>query len=102
LEKIGKKMDIRNIIKRPIVTEKASALKERDNKYTFVVDKDANKFQIKTAVESLFNVKVESVHTSNYGGKIKRIGKKSGYKSDWKKAIVKLGKEQEIQMIEEV
>jgi large subunit ribosomal protein L23 len=94
-------MDIRNIIKKPIVTEKAAFLKEKNNKYTFVVDKDANNFQIKQAVESLFNVKVESVHTSNYLGRSKRMGVHVGYKSDWKKAIVKLGEGQEIQMVEE-
>jgi large subunit ribosomal protein L23 len=94
-------MDIRNIIKKAIVTEKASILKEKDNKYTFMVDKDANKFQIKNAIETLFNVKVESVHTANYLGKEKRMGMHSGYRSDWKKAIVKLGKGQEIQMVEE-
>ncbi|MDR3306997.1 MAG: 50S ribosomal protein L23 [Endomicrobium sp.] len=91
-------MDIRNIIKKPIVTEKAALLKETNNKYTFVVDKDANKFQIKQAIESLFNVKVESVHTSNYLGKSKRMGSHAGYRSDWKKAIVKLGEGQEIQI----
>jgi large subunit ribosomal protein L23 len=95
-------MEIRNIIKRPIVTEKATLLKEKDNKYIFVVDRDANKFQIKQAVEFLFNVKVESVHTSNYAGKSKRVGARSGYKSDWKKAMVKLGAGQEIQRFDEV
>lgn len=94
-------MDIRNIIKKPLVTEKASIMKEKDNKYTFMVDKNANKFQIKQAIETLFKVKVESVHTSNYLGKEKRMGMHSGYKSDWKKAIVKLGKGQEIQMVDE-
>ncbi|AKL98674.1 50S ribosomal protein L23 [Endomicrobium proavitum] len=94
-------MDIRNIIKRPIVTEKAAVLKEADNKYTFVVDRNANKFQIKQAVETLFNVKVENVHTANYAGKSKRMGASSGYKNDWKKAIVKLKKGQEIQMVDE-
>jgi len=94
-------MDIRNIIKKPIVTEKASIMKEKDNKYTFMVDKDANKFQIKNAIETLFKVKVESVHTANYLGKEKRMGMHSGYRNDWKKAIVKLGKGQEIQMVEE-
>ncbi|MDR1663220.1 MAG: 50S ribosomal protein L23 [Endomicrobium sp.] len=94
---------MRNIIKKPIVTEKAAVLKERHNKYTFVVDKDANKFQIKQAVESLFNVKVKSIHTSNYLGKNKRVtGMHAGYRSDWKKAIVKLGDGQEIQMAEDV
>jgi large subunit ribosomal protein L23 len=94
-------MDIRNIIKKPIVTEKASILKEQSNKYTFMVDGDANKYQIKQAIESLFNVKVENVHTANYKGKLKRMGAHQGYKSDWKKAIVKLAKGQEIQMVEE-
>jgi large subunit ribosomal protein L23 len=94
-------MDIRNIIKRSVVTEKAALLKEMNNKYTFIVDKNANKFQIKQAVEFLFNVKVESVHTSNYLGKRKRVGIYSGYKSDWKKAVIKLGKGQEIQMVDE-
>lgn len=94
-------MDIRNIIKKPLVTEKAAVLKEKDNKYTFMVDKNANKFQIKQAIETLFKVKVESVHTANYAGKEKRMGMHSGYRSDWKKAIVKLGKGQEIQMVDE-
>jgi len=95
-------MDIRNIIKKPLVTEKASVMKEKDNKYTFMVDKQANKFQIKQAIEALFKVKVESVHTANYGGKSKRMGMHAGFKSDWKKAVVKLGKGQEIQMVDEV
>ncbi|MDR2860425.1 MAG: 50S ribosomal protein L23 [Elusimicrobiota bacterium] len=95
-------MNIRNIIKKSIETEKASIMKERDNKYTFMVDKDANKFQIKQAIEVLFDVKVENVHTSNYLGKNKRMGAHSGYRSDWKKAVVKLVKGQEIQSIEEV
>ncbi|MDR3274894.1 MAG: 50S ribosomal protein L23 [Endomicrobium sp.] len=94
-------MNIRNVIKRPIVTEKAAILKEKNNKYTFVVDKDANKFQIKQAVETLFKVKVESVHTSNYLGKSKKMGIHSGYRSDWKKAIIKLAAGQEIQMVDE-
>ena len=94
-------MDIRNIIKKPLVTEKAAMLKEKSNKYTFMVDKNANKYQIKQAVETLFKVKVESVHTANYAGKEKRMGMHSGYRSDWKKAIVKLGEGQEIQMVDE-
>ncbi|MCA6085701.1 50S ribosomal protein L23 [Candidatus Endomicrobiellum agilis] len=99
-------MDIRHIIKKPVVTEKATIMKEKNNKYTFVVDKGANKFQIKHAIEALFNVKVKSVHTSNYAGKSRRVGMHGGsglgYKSDWKKAIVKLGEGQEIQLVDEV
>jgi large subunit ribosomal protein L23 len=96
-------MDIRNIIKKPVVTERATILKEKNNKYTFVVDKNANKFQIKQAVEILFKVKVKSVHTAIYAGKSKRMGRyAAGYKSDWKKAIVKLGEKQEIQLGEDI
>ena len=94
-------MDIREIIKRPIVTEKAASIKERDNKYTFMVDKNANKYQIKRAVEELFKVDVENVRTAIYAGKLKRMGAHAGYRSDWKKAIVKLKKGQEIALSEE-
>ncbi|WP_413853815.1 50S ribosomal protein L23 [Candidatus Ruminimicrobium bovinum] len=89
-------MNIRNIIKKPLVTEKSSVLKDKENKYTFVVDKDANKHQIKQAVETMFNVKVVDVHTANYAGKAKRMGRSEGFKSDWKKAIIKLKEGQEI------
>ena len=68
----------------------------KENKYTFVVDKDANKYQIKQAIEEMFNVKVVSVHTANFGGKTKRMGMHEGRKSDWKKAIIKLKDGQEI------
>ena len=89
-------MNIRNIIKKPLVTEKASVAKEKEGKYTFVVDKDANKYQIKQAVEEMFGVDVVSVHTAIFNGKTKRMGMREGTKSDWKKAIVKLKDGQEI------
>jgi large subunit ribosomal protein L23 len=94
-------MQIRNVIKKLIETEKTSIIKLRDNKYTFMVDRMANKFQIKQAVELLFKVKVENIHTSNYLGKSKKVGMSFGYKNDWKKAIVKLVKGHEIKSIEE-
>lgn len=94
-------MEIRNIIKKPLVTEKSSVAKEQSNKYTFVVDKDANKYQIKQAVEVMFNVKVKSVHTAIFVGKTKRMGMHEGTKSDWKKAIVQLEKGQEINLVDE-
>lgn len=94
-------MEIRNIIKKPLITEKSSVAKEKEGKYTFVVDKDANKYQIKQAVETMFNVKVKSVHTAIFAGKAKRMGKSEGYKSDWKKAIIKLQKGQEISIVDE-
>lgn len=94
-------MDIRNVIKKPLITEKSSIMKEKENKYTFVVDKEANKYQIRQAVENLFNVKVKSVHTAIFAGKAKRMGKSEGYKSDWKKAVVKLQPGQEISIADE-
>lgn len=94
-------MEIRNIIKKPLITEKSSVMKEKEGKYTFVVDKDANKYQIKQAVETMFKVKVKSVHTAIFAGKAKRMGTHEGYKSDWKKAIIKLQKGQEISIVDE-
>lgn len=95
-------MDIRKIIKRPLITEKATILKEKENKYQFMVDIDATKSQIKQAVQELFKVKVEGVHTAIIPGKLRRMGAHAGYRSDWKKAIVKVQKGQEIKMVEEV
>lgn len=95
-------MDIRKIIKKPLITEKASVLREKENKYLFMVDTDASKGQIKEAIEALFKVKVENVHTAVVAGKLRRMGAHSGYRSDWKKAIVKVQKGQEIKMVEEV
>ena len=62
----------------------------QDRKYTFEVDKKANKIQIKQAIEEIFGVKVESVNTMNVLGKYKRMGANIGKRADWKKAIVKL------------
>ena len=80
----------RDIIKAPIITEKASTLKETENTYTFSVDVKANKTQIKQAIEAIFNVKVESVNTINVHPRKKRVGRYSGYTNRVKKAIVKL------------
>ncbi len=80
----------RDIIKAPIITEKASNLKETENTYTFSVDVKANKTQIKQAIEAIFNVKVESVNTINVHPRKKRVGRYSGYTNRVKKAIVKL------------
>ncbi|MBF7095990.1 50S ribosomal protein L23 [Alkalibacter mobilis] len=78
-----------DIIIKPIVTEK-SMDDMSENKYTFKVKKDANKIQIKNAVENIFGVKVEKVFTMNMNGKVKRMGKYTGRRANWKKAIVKL------------
>ncbi|HBU69797.1 MAG TPA: 50S ribosomal protein L23 [Elusimicrobia bacterium] len=95
-------MDIRKLIKKPLITEKASLLKEKDNKYVFMVEKTASKGQIKQAVEELFKVKVEGVHTAIIPGKLHRLGAHAGYRPDWKKATVKVRKGQEIKLVEEV
>jgi len=94
-------MDIRKIIKRPMVTEKSTQLREESNKYVFMVEKTATKGQIKSAVEELFKVKVEDIHTAIVPGKLRRMGAHMGYRPDWKKAIVKVQKGQEIKMVEE-
>ena len=83
------KMTSHDILKRPIITEQ-SMEGVAEKKYTFEVDKNANKIQIKKAVEEIFKVKVDKVSTINYIGKPKRMGVHSGKRADWKKAIVKL------------
>lgn len=78
-----------DIIVKPIITER-SMEDMADGKYTFQVDKNANKTEIKKAIESIFDVKVEKVNTMNMLGKVKRRGATSGRRPSWKKAIVKL------------
>jgi len=77
------------IIKAPVVTEKTNNLMS-ENVYVFKVDKKANKTEIKQAIESKFNVKIESVNTVNTNSKKRRVGKYTGYTSSYKKAYVKL------------
>ena len=77
------------IIKKPVITEN-SMDQMADRKYTFEVAKNANKIEIKKAVEEIFGVKVEKVTTMRVLGKVKRMGANSGKRPDWKKAIVKL------------
>jgi large subunit ribosomal protein L23 len=89
-----------DIVVRPIITQKSSLLKDSGNQYVFEVQRDANKIEIKKAVEKLFKVKVVSVHTSNIEGKKKKVGKSSGKRSDWKKAIVKLNPKDKITIFE--
>jgi large subunit ribosomal protein L23 len=82
-------MDPRDLIKRPIITERTSELME-ENKYVFEVDRRVNKTEIRQAVEKLFGVKVAQVYTMITPAKKKRVGKHSGYTQERKKAIVKL------------
>lgn len=89
-----------SIIKRPVVTERSTQLRERSNKVTFEVDRNANKISIKQAVESLFSVKVTDVRTMVVHGKWKRVGRNIGRRSDWKKAIVTLAEGQTIELLD--
>lgn len=82
-------MDVRDVIKRPVITERSTELMS-DKTYTFEVDRRTNKSEIKRAVEEIFGVKVTNVNTMNYKGKPKRFGRHSGYTPKRKKAIVTL------------
>jgi large subunit ribosomal protein L23 len=89
-----------DIVVRPIITEKSTLLKDTGNQYIFEVQRDANKIEIKKAVEKLFKVKVVSVNVSNMEGKKKRLGRFEGKKPDWKKAVVKLSPKDKITIFE--
>ena len=91
--------DPRDIIVRPLISER-SMLDIEQRKYTFVVDRRANKFQIRQAIEELFGVKVEKVNTMRMLGKMRRMGAFQGRRPNWKKAIVKLAPGQEIDVFE--
>jgi len=93
--------NLRDVLIRPVITEKTSALMQ-DNKYTFVVPLKTNKIEIRQAVEKIFKVKVASVHTIRVLGKTKRMGKHAGKRSDYKKAIVALAPGQSIEFFEGV
>lgn len=90
------------IIKRPILTEKATAAREAANTYTFRVDSGATKVQIRQAVESIFSVHVKSVRTVNVPSRPKRQGAFQGRRSGWKKAYVSLKTGESIAMIENI
>jgi len=91
-----------SIIRYPSITEKNTALRSSQNKYVFEVIRTATKPEIKKAVESLFNVKVVSINTMVVKGKLKRMGRYAGYRSDWKKAIVRIQAGQTIAKFGEV
>ena len=79
-----------NILRAPVISEKSSAAQQDKNTLVFKVLKDATKDEIKAAVETLFNVKVEAVRTLNFQGKVRRTARGFGKRSDWKKAYVTL------------
>jgi len=83
-------MKTQDIIQRPLVTEQGVTKKDNERSLCFAVALEANKTQVKSAVEKLFKVKVQEVRTATFEGKLRRRGRFAGYRSDWKKAYVKL------------
>jgi large subunit ribosomal protein L23 len=83
-------MTIHEVLRRPLVTEKGVTKKDEERTLCFEVAAAANKVQVRQAVEKLFKVKVEEVRTANFPGKMRRRGRFTGYRPDWKKAYVRL------------
>lgn len=92
-------MEARDILIKPIITEKTTALME-ERKYTFRVPLAATKVEIRQAVEQIFKVKVQAVNTMRYEGKMKRLGRTQSRRSDWKKAVVTLKPGETIELFE--
>lgn len=95
-------MEVHQVIKKIVITEKSTTAREESNKYFFEVDRKANKVEISNAVEKLFKVKVADVRVINVLGKKKRMGRVVGQKSSWKKAIVTLAAGNRIEIAEGV
>ena len=95
-------MDLFQIIRAPLITEKGTLVSERSNQVVFKVDRRANKVEIRRAVETMFKVKVEEVRTVNILGKKRRVGRSLGKRPDWKKAYVTLAEGQRIDFFEAV
>ena len=93
-------MDVYQVLKRPLITEKGTRQKEQSNQMIFEVDRRANKGMVRDAVESIFRVKVLSVKVMSVKGKERRVGKNTGRRPDWKKAIVRLGPGENIEFFE--
>ncbi len=96
------KKDPQDIIVRPLLTEKGTRIQEEANQYFFEVRKDANKVEIKHAIQKLFDVKVTNVRTILLPGKWKRLGRFTGRSTGWKKAIISLREGDTIEMYEGV
>jgi large subunit ribosomal protein L23 len=92
--------DPREVIIRPVVTERSTLLADDHDAFTFIVAKDANKLEIKSAVERLFDVKVRKVNTMRYLGKWRRLGRNYGRRPDFKKAVVTLVEGERIDVYE--
>lgn len=91
-----------NILLRPLLTEKITSLRNKANQVGFLVKMDANRIQIKKAVESALKVRVERVNVITVKGKTKRLGKFSGKRSNWKKALVTLKEGEKLELYESV
>lgn len=94
-------LNVYEVLRRPIITEKSTG-QAGQSKYTFEVARDANKLQVKQAVEKIFKVNVVDVNIVNVPGKMRRVGRHRGLTSPWKKAIVTLGAGQRIELFEGV
>ena len=94
------KVERHRVLVQPLLTEKITGLREKTNTVGFVVHPEANRIQIKEAVEALLKVKVDKVNVMNIRGKIKRLGRFSGKRSDWKKALVTLKQGEKLEMYE--
>ncbi|HSH44315.1 MAG TPA: 50S ribosomal protein L23 [Longimicrobiales bacterium] len=92
--------DVRDVVIRPVVTERSTVLADEQDAFTFIVARDANKIEIRRAVEELFDVQVRSVRTMNYRGKVRRVGRNTGRRPGYKKAIVKLAEGERIDVYE--
>jgi large subunit ribosomal protein L23 len=88
------------VVIRPLVTEKATAQKDEQNQVSFQVAMDANKVEVRRAVETIFRVKVTGVRTQVVFGKTKRMGRYTGRRPSWKKAVVTLGQDSKIDLFE--
>lgn len=94
--------DLHRVIASPLITEKGTLVNEQGNQFLFRVRPEANKTEIRRAVETLFKVRVEQVRTINYLGKFRRVGRWLGQRPRWKKAYVKLAPGQRIDFFESV
>jgi large subunit ribosomal protein L23 len=94
------KRAMRDVLLQPLLTEKITAMRESSNKVGFLVRPDANRIEIKRAVESVLNVKVERVNVMTVPGKMKRLGRFAGQRPDWKKAIVTLKAGEKLEVFE--
>lgn len=94
--------DARQVVRQVLITEKGTQKRETENQYFFEVARDANKIDIKRAIETIFKVKVDSVRTMQLRGKVKRQGRWVGKRNDWKKAIVTLKPDQKIELFEQI